>query len=672
MNPTFVRPPMRRIVTAAVLALPGVAAQADVYTWSTGSFVAGVTAPNPLAAGDVLEVLGSGSKSFGAGVAWASDGAVSWAPTAGVSIGSGASVTNRGLWDAQTDVALAYAGGGSTPFVNQGTLRKSAGSGTTTFSGSGLAFDQQGTLEAQTGTLRVDTPLAVFRDGGRFFGTGRIETTSSSRFEGTLFSENLHLAGGTNRVWTGAEAVVTGRLDWETGSLAGSWRVAAGQQLVMDGTGTRGVSGGTLVNDGTVAWAHTTSLALGSAALVHNRALWDAQADGSIAVNGGSQFLNEGVLRKSGGTGTTSFGGSSSFVSHGTIDVQTGTLQIASSSNVFGAGSVYQGAGTVRVTASSTFSGLQQTQNLVLAGGSNRVWTGQDAMVQGQLGWESGAFAGAWTLGSGQVLRTAGTDTQGFTGAGSVFTNLGRIEWAGTSDVRLGQGATLRNQGLIALQSNVDILNPGGGGSFVNEGRLVKQAAGEASMYSVGLSVDNRGVIEVQQGRLRLPNGYLDRGTLAGDGAFLVYNQFATEGTLAPGSDGIGMLTLDGDDGATMRAGSVLALDVESVASHDRLQVNQALHLQGATLALNCWLDCRFAVGEQIVIASFVGAVAPGGFADLTLQGFATGAFDIVYDTGAIRLVVTEAVSPVSEPGTGVLLLAGAAVVGGMARRRLA
>lgn len=659
-------------LAAATLTLLGAAAQADTYSWTSGSFVAGTTAPNPLAAGDVLEVLGGGSRSFGAGVAWAIDGTVVWAPTATPTIGSGASLSLRGLWDVQTDQGLSYSGGGSTPFVNTGTLRKSAGAGISTFGGSGLAFDQQGTLEAQTGTLRIDSPLAVFRDGGRYLGAGRIETTSSSRFEGTLFSENLHLAGGTNRVWTGADAVVTGRLDWETGSLTGGWRVAAGQRLVMDGGGTRGVSAGTLVNDGTVDWAHTTSLGLASGALVHNRGLWDAQADGTLALNGGAEFRNDGVLRKSAGSGTSSVTGSAAFVNHGTLDVQTGTLQIASTGNLFGAGSVYQGAGSVRVTASSSFAGLQQTQNLVLAGGSNRTWTGQDAVLQGQLGWESGSFTGGWTLAGGQRMGVSGADSKGFSGAGTVFTNQGRIEWSGTGAVRIGLGATLLNQGLIELQSNVGLQNPGGGGQFVNEGRLVKLAAGDASIYSVGLSIDNRGVIEVQQGRLRLPNSHVDHGTLAGSGTFQIFNGFATDGTLAPGSGGIGTLSLDGDDGVALLAGSVLALDLHSVGSHDRLQVNQALSLQGVTLALSCWQDCAFAVGDLIPIVGFAGPAPVLGFEALTLQGFGSGAFEFVVAGNEIRLLVTEAVTAVPEPGTWALLLAGAAVVGGLARRRAA
>ena len=82
------------------MALAGSAA-ATTFNWTTGTLVPGTTAPSPLAAGDALNIEGAAGKSFFA-VSFSNLGTVNWrASSSDIGFGSGASVSNSGLWDAQ-------------------------------------------------------------------------------------------------------------------------------------------------------------------------------------------------------------------------------------------------------------------------------------------------------------------------------------------------------------------------------------------------------------------------------------------------------------------------------------------------------------------------------------------------------------------------------------------
>jgi hypothetical protein len=480
---------------------------------------------------------------------------------------------------------------------------------------------------------------------------------------------------------TGANAAT---FVWNTGSFVPGTTapnpLAAGDELLVGaGSGKSFGAGVDWASDGTVQWGATSTVSLLAGARVINRGAWNLSTDVVLSGAGaGATFVNQGLLAKVAGSGNSTFSGSSLiFDQQGTLRADTGTLRIDTPLAVFRDGGRYQGAGRIEVGTSSRFEGRLDSENLVLTGGTNRVWTGDQAVINGLVTWETGNFSGTWTVGAGQTLHTTGSGTTGFTGAATVFTNQGSIEWGASTAVRIGGGSTLVNQGLIELQTNVNLQNSGSGGFLVNEGWLVKQADGDASMDSVGLEVENTGVIEVQRGSLRLPTSHRDRGTLTGEGRFLNFRAMATEGTIAPGpggvAGGIGMLAMDkasAESGVFMNLGSTLAIDLHSAASHDLLTLDQALFLDGATLALNCWLDCQAQVGESFIIGTFTDIGSPQFFDAITLSGFATGAFNVTVEDGLIRLLVTEAVTAVPEPGTWALMAAGLLSVAQLVRLR--
>ena len=622
-------------------------------TWTVGS-------------GQTLVLSGAAAKSIsGNGSLLTNQGTVAvQAGTNGLFFTSSASVVNQGLWDMQDDADLAYTGGGSTSFTNHGTLRKSGGTGITSLGGSGMGFTNDGTLDAQTGTLRLSGGPMLINAGSVFTGAGVVEINANATFNGAFTSENLRIAGGTQ---TGNAAVVNGQVDWTAGSLDGTWTVGAGQTLALSGAAAKAITGnGTvLTNDGTVAMqAGTSGIFLSSAAGVVNNGLWDMQDDASLAYTGGgsTSFTNHGTLRKSGGTGITSLGGSGlGFTNDGTLDAQTGTLRLSGGPMAINAGSVFTGAGVVEINTNASFNGAFTSGNLRIAGGTQ---TGNAAVVNGQVGWVAGSLDGTWTVASGQTLTVSGAASKSVTGAGTVLTSDGAVTvQAGTSGVFFSSGGSVVNNGRWDMQDDADLVYIGGAvTSFVNQGLLVKSGGtGDTRVNDAGLGFSNPGTVDVQTGTIVLPANFVNTGTLTGDGRFSTLGALSNEGTVAAGSTGLGTLTMLGNFAQT--AAGTLAVDLLSLGNVDLLDVTGAASLDG-TLALSCFGACSFAVGDSFTILDAATSLS-GSFAGLTLSGFATGAFDVIYDapSASVRLLVTQSVSAVPEPGTYALWLAGLAAM---------
>ena len=674
--PTFQRTPVATAAAAAaasaattlLLALAG-PASAATFTWTSGAFVPGTTAPSPLPAADVLNIQTVAGKSF-SGVSFSNGGTVNWQASSGdISFISGASISNGGLWDAQGNAAVVYGGGTASTFTNSGTLRKSAGTGTTLIGNSGsLQFVNSGTIDAQTGTLQFSGG-STFNSGTVFTGAGSVVVTSGSVFSGAIQSANLNLAGG---VQTGTNAELSGLAAWQAGTLAGGWTLNTGSTLALQGSGGKTFNGTSFTNKGTVAWqASSGDLALISSASITNTGVWNAQGDAALVYGGGtaSTFNNSGTLRKSGGIGNTQIGNSTAvlFVNSGTIDAQSGSITIGGS-NTFNPGTVFTGAGSVVVNTASTFNGAFTSSNLNLAGG---VQTGNAAVLSGQAQWTAGALAGTWAVAPGATLTLQGAGGKSFNG--STFTNNGTVAWqASSSNLSVLSSTSIVNNGTWDAQGDTALVYGGGtASSFTNNGLLRKTGgSGTTSLTnSTSLGFVNNGTVDVQVGTIQLPGAFNNAGTLKGSGTFQSAGGITNSGTLAPGSFGTGTLALTGGN-LTQAASAVFAVDLMSLSAFDLLTVAGSATLNG-TLALNCLGACSFAVGDSLTILDATGSLT-GSFSSVTLSGFASGAFNVVYDlpTASVRLSVTQAVTAVPEPGSWAMLLAGLGVMGVLARRR--
>jgi len=486
-------------------------------------------------------------------------------------------VVNRGLWQMQGDLDLnQWFGTGLELFVNTGTFRKSSGAGAGTFTV--VLQNQLGLVEVLSGTLRFDRgqqldgtffagpgTVIQFNSGTstytaltQFTGTGEYRLTGGT-LQGLLdYLPNLKLLGGSvglspiyqtngNIVRLDLDGstligsnVVTGNLNWNSGSLAGSvtiasnavlnWKdglVGVGAALTVQSNGVANLLttgpkylDGPMTNSGTVLWAGGTIYVRnnnsGNLGRAVNRGLWQMQADLDLNQwfgTGLEFFNNSGTFRKSSGTGIGSI--SVTFQNQsGTVDVLSGTLRFDRGTQLDGLfsaalGAVIQfNAGTFIYTPLTQLSGAGQHQliggtlqgllnflpNLKLLGGN--VALSPNYQTNGTI--VRLDLDGSTLIGSNVVTGVLNLNSGNVAGP-TVVTGIGALNWLSG---RFGQGASL------LLQSNgvANLLGSGQkelGAGMTNFGRVYWSGGNisimnDASTYLGAVENQPSGLWEVQ------------------------------------------------------------------------------------------------------------------------------------------------------------------------------
>ncbi len=550
------------------------------FTWAGGSLTG--TGTLAIAAGGQLLIEGAAAKTFFRGDGNGSNGRivanagnVVWSDAGGIAGGDGAAFNNLagGVFAITGDAAFGYTGNGAAPtFANAGTLRKTAGTGTTALD---LAVSNSGVLESKSGTLLLGGGGSgngqFVADGGILaFGTS-YTLTDGARFLGATFSK---LLGGTLGIPGGSTAVVGGtgagnfRLEggtlggggifeignlgnfvWAGGTMTstGTTRIAAGGTFSViepvfhdfarsDGNGS---NGRIIENFGTFTWSNG-SLRGGDGAFFANRAgaLFAITGSGSFSYTGngaGPSFLNAGTIRKT-GAGATTFSGTA-FTSSGAVETQVGSLGFSSpvTSNggtfatssganlafsggqTFNSGTTFTGGGQVDLAGGTTvLDGILNAAQLTLTGGT----VAGSATLNGIIAWQGGTFSstGTLTIATGSSLLLGGAGSRDFFrgdgngSGGRIFDNFGLIRVQNDSAFRGGDGALIRNRPGAVLEFRNDATfgytGNGSAPTLVNEGIFRKTASAGTTLVS-SMNVTHTGTIEVQSGTLRFQSANL-------------------------------------------------------------------------------------------------------------------------------------------------------------------
>ena len=366
----------------------------------------------------------SGSDKDLSGSALINSGQVNW--TGGNLYGNSASVvTNNNLWLVQCDNQIGF-GNGAATFVNNGILRKSAAGGTTSLSG--LAFANNGTLDAQSGAFNLNSGGTLsgtyntasgayinFNAGGfalvafpAITGGGTTRLTGGTLTLASDIAPGLLLEGGTvvlGAAFQNAGAInnltnlgatlsgnytVTGAYTWGAGGLSGSLTVASNAVLNLVSGGNLNFGGSFLTNFGTVFW-NGAPLHGSSGTVWVNNGLWLEESDDQVYNDGSSvNFINNSTFRKQGTFGTTYFNNNVPFQNNGFVDVETGTVNFAGGGALVGTYNVarfatvlltggsftagtpplFEGPGASQFTGGTLTLLADQIPNLLLAGGN--------------------------------------------------------------------------------------------------------------------------------------------------------------------------------------------------------------------------------------------------------------------------------------------------------------
>ncbi|MBE0539811.1 MAG: hypothetical protein IH623_00290 [Verrucomicrobia bacterium] len=344
-------------------------------------------------------------------------GTITWTPLGTLQLAGTIHNLPGARFDIQTANTLQTAGA-SPRFINDGVIRRTVDAGSTSIQ---VPLINRGTVDVQTGRIDLSDG-SVLSDGSAFTGAGVTRLPGGTiTLDGTVISENLQLNGAT---MTGSGLII-GSFNWSSGVIdaALSFSVTSNSTLTIgNGVNFTKFLNGNLTNAGTVTWLPAGSLMLGG--LLHNQpgGLFEVQTDSTLASNSpAAAVLNEGVFRKSAGSGTATCG--PLFANHGVVEISSGRLSFV--------GGFTNPVGTVAL-AGGTF---QKSDPLHLAGGLltgwGNVWT--DVTNSGTV--RPSSSNGVLTV-SGRYEQTLGGVTE-FELAGNLpGTNQSRLNITGAATLR--------------------------------------------------------------------------------------------------------------------------------------------------------------------------------------------------------------------------------------------
>ena len=574
-------------------------------------------------------------------------------------------------------------GAGAQLRFNSGTRTLA---GTTDVTGAGAVFFSGATVNVNGGYSIDATGTTTVNGGAATFNTAALDFVNGLTFNGAAIagSADVTVSGPFN--WSGGQLRGTGSfVTTGTTTIGGDVSLSGrtwSQNNVLDlnggNVGRVTIDNGAVLNNAGVMTINSTrtdplTSFTGGGALNNSGTLVKAAA-GDSQINSIGSFNSTGLVRVDAGLLTINVGGTDT---NGLYEVgagaqlrfNSGTRTLAGTTDVTGAGAVFFSGATVNVnggysidaTGTTTVNGGAATFNTAaldfvngLTFNGAAIAGSADVTVSGPFNWSGGQLRGTGSF------VTTGTTTIGgdvsLSGRTWSQNNVLDLNGGSVGRVTIDNGAVLNNAGVMTINSTrTDPLTSfTGGGALNNSGTLVKAAAGDSQINSIG-SVANTGTIAAQNGTLtvnasfpinagvielvsgavlstggrNLSNAF--GGTIGGQGALdLTTATLSNAGVLRPGAASgttTGTLTITGN--VTQTATGVVNLEIGPTAANaDLLAISGTHMMTGGTINVAgvSGFSGPLVNTTLITYGAGVGTLTPGNvIADLVLDYGSTG-----------------------------------------------
>jgi RHS repeat-associated protein len=508
--------------SSSTLTGPGTLNISETFSWANESTMSG-SGSTVLASGATASTTLT-ANGYLKGRSFVNEGTFTNGSSGTISLSEGAEFLNTGTFNANTTDPISVTGGGSSTFVNTGTLRRTSGSEAASIS---LPIENNGTVNSQVGELSfagggVSNTSAKWEAAegaqtefaaGTFLLRGTLAgpiamtggTVAIEALNGSAAKLELHIplsipSGATSltalTMKSGANLTGPGTLtisetfSWaneSTMSGLGTTVLSSGATASMALTAQGYIKGRRFINEGTYTNGGSGTVSLSEGAEFVNTGTFNANTEDPIAVTGDllSAFVNTGTFRKTIGTNSVSV--ATPFENKGTVDAQTGQLSFTAGGASTAAG-IWKGSGTgevnfdsgayflsasslsgaIRVSSSASLfaSGINGTgASLILDGGSFEVPSGS-VTVDVLTMISSGEVEGAGNLSVSSKLNWTKESTMRDSGSTTLLPGATATTTM-SANARIKQRRFI-NEGTFTMSTGTVALSEGA--EFVNKG----------------------------------------------------------------------------------------------------------------------------------------------------------------------------------------------------------